>query len=263
MDIWWGYNNIRIKDGNEWKAMFRTNWGLFEPTVVFFGLMNSSATFQAFMNHILKCLINEGHIIVYIDDILVFTDTIEEHCQIVHEVLQILEDNGLYVKPEKCAFESPHVNHLGIIVGNGEVKMDPKKVKAVKDWPIPKKKCDIQSFLGFCNFFRCFIWGFSHVARPLSKLTGNAEWSWGPEEFLAFETLKSRITEDVTLTFPLDNGMFQVEADSSDYANGAVLSQQVDGKWRPIAFRSQSLSDIECNYKIYDKEMMAKCLLFP
>ena len=195
--------------------------------VMFFGLTNSPATFQAFMNHILKHLIDEGHVIVYMDNILVFTDTVKEHRHIVHEVLNILEENGLYLKPEKCTFKSPHVDYLGIIVGNGQVKMDPKKVEAVKDWPVPKKKHNMQSFLGFCNFFRRFIQGFSHVARPLSKLTGNVEWSWGSEEFQVFETLKTRIAEDVTLVIPLDNGKFRVEADLSDFANGAVLSQRL------------------------------------
>ena len=153
MDIRWGYNNIRIKEGDEWKAAFRTNCGLFEPTVMFFGLTNSPATFQSFMNHILKRQIDEGHVIVYMDNILVFTDTVEEHRRIVNEVLRILEQNHLYLKPEKCIFESPYVDYLGIIVGNGTVRMDPKKVQAVSQWPTPEKKRDVQAFLGFCNFF--------------------------------------------------------------------------------------------------------------
>ena len=140
MDIRWGYNNIRIKEGDEWKAAFRTNRGLFEPTVMFFGLTNSPATFQALMNHILKELIDEGHVIVYMDDILVFTDSIVEHRQIVHRVLDILKENNLYLKPEKCTFESQQVDYLGIIVGNGTVRMDPKKVEAVTNWPKPQKK---------------------------------------------------------------------------------------------------------------------------
>ena len=128
MDIQWGYNNIQIKEGDEWKAAFRTYKGLFKPTVMFFGLTNSLATFQAFMNHILRDLINAGHVIVYMDDILVFTDTIEDHESIVREVLRILQENNLYLKPEKCNFETDHIDYLGIIVGNGTVCMDQKKV---------------------------------------------------------------------------------------------------------------------------------------
>ena len=208
MDIRWGYNNIRIKEGDEWKAAFRTNRGLYEPTVMFFGLTNSPATFQAFMNHILKKHIDEGHVIVYMDDILIFTDTVEQHKRIVFEVLEILKQNKLYLKPEKCMFESPHVDYLGVIVGNGTIRMDPKKVAAVIDWPVPKRKKDVQSFLGFCNFFRRFIKGFSAVARPLSQLTGNAEWKWEVAHQLAFEELKRLITEDVTLLIPRDHGKF-------------------------------------------------------
>ena len=154
------------------------------------------------MNHILKKQIDEGHVIVYMDDILVFTTSLEEHRRIVHEVLEILQEHKLYLKPEKCTFESPHVDYLGIIIGNGTVRMDPEKVKVVMDWPTPEKKRDVQSFLGFCNFFRRFIRGFSEIARPLSRLTGNSEWSWSTDEQLAFDQLKSRIAEDVTLTIP-------------------------------------------------------------
>ena len=123
--------------------------------------------------------------------------------------------------------------------------MDPKKLEVVQKWPTPKKKHDVQAFLGFCNFFRHFIQGFSTVMRPLSQLTGNTEWKWMEKEQSAFEELKTRIMEDVVLAIPLDNGKFQVEADSSNYANGAVLSQQVDGKWKPIAFRSRSLNEVK------------------
>ena len=114
--------------------------------------------------------------------------------------------------------------------------MDPKKVESVQNWPTPEKKRDVQSFLGFCNFFRCFIKDFSAIARPLSQLTGISEWKWTNTENNAFESLKRRIMDDVTLVIPNDNGKFRVEADSSNFANGAVLSQQVDGKWRPVAF---------------------------
>ncbi|GAW00909.1 reverse transcriptase-RNase H-integrase [Lentinula edodes] len=223
MDVRWGFNNIRIKEGDEWKAAFRTNRGLFEPTVMFFGLTNSPATFQAFMNHILRELIDQGHVIVYMDDILIFTDNIEEHRIIVRKVLDILKANKLYLKPEKCTFEAREVEYLGIIVGNGQIRMDPKKVEAVRTWQPPQKKRELQSFLGFCNFFRRFIRDFSKIAKPLTRLTGNATWEWTSLEQDAFNQLKDRIIEDVTLIIPRETGKFRIEADSSDYANGAVL----------------------------------------
>ncbi|TFY80223.1 hypothetical protein EWM64_g3787 [Hericium alpestre] len=133
MDIRWGYNNIRIKEGDKWKAAFWMKYGLFEPTVMFFGLCNSPATFQAFMNEIFHDLIREGHVIL-----------------VTEKVLKILRENHLMLKPTKCTFEAPEVDYLGLIVGNGQVRMDPKKVEAITEWPVPTNKKGIQQFLGFC-----------------------------------------------------------------------------------------------------------------
>ena len=121
MNVWWGYNNICIAEGDGWKAAFRTNRGLYKPTVMLFGLTNLPATFQTFMNHILKDLVDEGHVIVYLDDILVVTDTKGEHRKLVRRVLEILRKHKLYLRPEKCAFKKTTVDYLGTIVGNGEL----------------------------------------------------------------------------------------------------------------------------------------------
>ena len=118
---------------------------------MFFGLTNSPATFQTFMNYTLKDLINEGHVILYLDDILVFTDTKEEHRRLVRKVLEALHKHKLYLRPEKCASKKITVDYLGTIVGNGELCMDPAKVLMVMDWSVPKNKKDVQSFIGFCN----------------------------------------------------------------------------------------------------------------
>ena len=130
-------------------------------------------------------LIDEGHVIVYLDDILVFTDTLHEHRRIVCQVLKALSKHKLYLHPKKCSFEKETVEYLGMIVGRGEVSMDPAKVDTVTGWPIPKCKRDVQSFLGFCNFYRRFVQGFSAIARPLTKLTGSISWSWEGEQLLA------------------------------------------------------------------------------
>ena len=157
LDIRWGYNNIQIKEGDEWKAAFRTNRGLFELTVMFFGLTNSPATFQAFMNTILAGLIDEGNVIVYLDDILIFADDPATHDHLVRRVLEILRQHKFYLKPEKCSFGQPTVDYLGHVIGNGEVRMDPAKVLAVREWPGPRNKNEVQQFLGFCNYYRRFI----------------------------------------------------------------------------------------------------------
>lgn len=258
LDVRWGYNNVRIAEGDEWKAAFRTNAGLFEPTVMFFGLTNSPATFQAMMNELFRDLIHAGVVVVYLDDILIFTKTLEEHRRVTREVLRILRENKLYLKPEKCEFERPSIEYLGMIVEEGRVRMDPAKVAAVADWAVPRRKKELQSFLGFCNFYRRFIKDFSRVARPLHRLTGDVEWEWGLEQQLAFDELKLRITSEPVLIIPTDDGPFRVEADASNFATGAVLSQKgTDGKWHPVAYHSKSLSEAERNYEIYDKELLA------
>lgn len=137
MDVRWGYNNVRIKEGDKWKAAFKTNQGLFEPTVMFFGLTNSPATFQAMMNHLFSNLIDGGHVIIYMDDILVFTTTEEEHNNILIQVLDRLRSNDLFLKPEKCLFQVPCIEYLGLIITEGRLSMDPTKLSAITDWPTP------------------------------------------------------------------------------------------------------------------------------
>ena len=153
LDVRWGYNNIRMKEGDEEKAAFITNRGLFEPTVMFFGLSNSPSTFQMMMNDIFRDLILQGHVIVYLDDILIISQTREEHRKLVRQVLQILRDNKLTCKPDKCKFEVQETEYLGHIIAPGVVKMDPAKVEGVTQWPTPTCKKHVQGFLGFANFY--------------------------------------------------------------------------------------------------------------
>ena len=137
--------------------------------------------------------------------------------------------------------------------------MDPIKIEAVSKWPTPTNKKEVQSFLGFTNFYRRFIRDFSHHGRPLFDLTGSAGWRWEEEQQEAFQKLKDAITSRPVLIFPDEDRPFRVEADSSDFATGAILSQQSkeDEKWHPVAFLSKSLNAVERNYEIHDKEMLA------
>lgn len=260
LDLRWGYNNVRIKDGDQWKAAFKTNRGLFEPMVMFFGLTNSPATFQTMMNELFKELIDLGVVIVYLDDILIFTDdNLEYHRKIVRQVLQILKDNDLFAKPEKCMFEAPNIEYLGVIVSKGVITMDPVKVEGVQQWPIPRKVKEVQSFLGFCNFYRRFIKDFSKIARPLFDLTHKEHlWDWTTKCQEAFDELKAVFISAPLLVMPDTLQPFRIECDASDYATGAVLSQQQqDELWHPAAYLSKSLNDAERNYDIYDKELLA------
>ena len=157
MDLRWGYNNVRIKEGDEWKAVFTTLEGLFELTVMFFGLTNSPATFQAMMNELLRDLINMGKVAVFIDDVIVGTETEEGHDELVAEVIKRLEENDLYVKPEKCKWKVREVEFLGVVIGPEGIKMEKEKVKGVLEWLTPKCVKDVQKFLGLVNYYRRFI----------------------------------------------------------------------------------------------------------
>ena len=175
MDLRWGYNNVQIKEGDEWKAAFTTHVGSFEPVVMFFGMTNSPATFQAMMNEILRDLINEGKVAAFVDDVLVGTEEEEEHSEIVEEVLRQLEKNDLYVKPEKCVWKVRKVPFLGVVMGEGRVEMEEEKVAGVLKWPTLQGVRDIRKFLGLANYYQCFVKDFSKVALPMNKLTRKDE----------------------------------------------------------------------------------------
>ena len=170
IDLRWGYNNMRIKEGDEWKTVLTMPEGSFEPTVMFFGLTNSPATFQAMMNELLRDLINTGKVAVFIDDVIVGTETKEGHDELVAEVIKRLEENKLYVKPEKCKWKVKEVEFLGVVIGLEGIKMEKEKVKGVLEWPTPKCIKDVQKFLGLANYYCRFIEGFATVARPLYDL---------------------------------------------------------------------------------------------
>ena len=247
-----------MKDGDEWKVAFQMNQGLFKPLVMFFGLTNSPATFQTMMNHLFRDLINWGKVVVYMDDIMIFTATIEEHRQIIWEVLQLLRDNKLYLKHTKCEFEQLETEYLGLVVGHNSVWMDQTKVVGILDWPIPWTWKELRGFLGFLNFYWQFIWDFAAKACPLNTLTlDKKDWEWTPACQEAFDALKATVTAAPVLSMPTTTDPFRVETDGSRVGLGAVLSQQQDGVWHPVAFISHSLSDAKQNYHAADLEMAA------
>jgi len=148
MDLRWGYNNMRIKEGDEWKAAFSMPEGSFEPMVMFFGLTNLPATFQEMMNDLLRDLVVEEKVAVFIDDVMIAMETEEGYDEIVEEVLRRLEENDLFVKPEKCVWKVREVGFLGVIIGEDGVRMEKEKVQGVVEWPVPKSVKDMQSLWG-------------------------------------------------------------------------------------------------------------------
>lgn len=227
-----------MREGDEEKAAFITPRGLFEPVVMCFGLCNAPSTFQAMMNEILQEEIATGHVVVYIDDILIFTDDLTLHRQLVKRVLQKLRDNDLFAKPEKCKFEQPTVEFLGLFFSENSISMDPSKVAGVKEWPKPTKVKHVQAFLGLANFYRRFIKDFAKVARPLTILTcKDVQWKWEEQQEKAFQGLKDAFTTAPILQIPNDTAPYRLETDSSDFATGAVLEQLGEDKlWHPVAF---------------------------
>jgi hypothetical protein len=205
-DICQGYNNIRIKEGDEHKATFKTRRGLFKPTVMYFGLCNSPATFQAFMNDIYRPTIAKHDLLgtaicIYMDDIVIAnkvslspSQSHAAHVAAVSDVLQVALEHNLYFKLEKCIFHAPSINYLGVILEKGVTHMDPVKISGIKDWPTPKTVKDVRSFLGFCNFYCPFIRGFATVTHPLNELTRkDAQWTWETRRQQAFMTSDGKV----------------------------------------------------------------------
>ena len=238
--------------------------GSFEPVVMFFGMTNSPATFQGMMNEIMRDFINEGKVAVFVNDVLVGTDSEEGHDEIVEEVLKRLEENDLYMKPEKCTWKTNKVNFLGVVMGQGKIEMEEEKVEGVLSWPVPKTVRDVRKFLGLANYYRRFVRNFAAITKPLNMLTRKEEkWKWGEPQQKTFKQMKEIFTTRPLLVAPDLDKEFRVEADASNFATGGVLSIKCeDGKWRPVAYISKSLNETECNYEIHDKEMLAviRCL---
>ena len=231
---------------------------------MYFGLINSSTTFQTMMNHLFRDLINQRDTATFINDILVATDTKEEHDELVEEVLKRLEENDLFVKPEKCKWKVREVEFLGVVIGPRGVEMQKEKVERVLNWPAPRNVKEVQKFLGFANYYRRFIKNFARIVAPLHILVRKEQkWKWEKEQEKAFERLKVVFTIEPILAIPDIDREMRAEADALDYATGGVLSTKYeDRKWRPVAFISKSLNATEQNYKIHDKEILVviRCL---
>lgn len=255
------YHLVRIRKGDEWKTAFRCKFGHYQYNVVSFGLSNAPAAFQFFMNDILKDVLGT-YVVVYLDDILIFSEDEESHVQHVNSVLKILQEHDLQVNPAKCSFHTTTTEFLGHIFSSKGVQMDPAKVKAVVDWPRPTTRKELQMFLGFANYYRLFIRNYSEVVTPLTRLTTNqfktGKLPWGEEASQAFDFLKqSFISAPILKIYEQGKPVF-VETDCSDFALGSILSQHdEDGNLHPVAFHSRKLLPAEINYDTHDKELLA------
>jgi hypothetical protein len=258
LDIISAFNRLRIAKGDEWLTAFRTRYGLFEYLVTPFGLANAPSSFQHYVNDVLRPYL-DIFCTAYIDDILIYSEDLDEHKRHVDLILGALQDAGLQLDIDKCEFHKTEVTYLGLIITTNGVKMDPKKVEAIVNWEAPKQVRDIRAFIGFANFYRRFIDNFSGLVAPLIRLTRkDVNFRFDNECQHSFDTLKTAFTTAPILQHFDPELQCIVEADSSDYATGGVLSQyDAQGVLRPVAYFSKRLAPAECNYEIYDKELLA------
>ncbi|KAK3519646.1 hypothetical protein QTP86_015266 [Hemibagrus guttatus] len=260
LDLRSAYNLVHIREGDEWNTTFHTTRGEYKYCVMPFGLTNAPAVFQALINGVFQDLLGKG-VIAYIDDILVYSTTMEEHVRQVREVLTRLQRHHLYVKLEKCEFHRSTVTFLGYEISRQGVEMDVVKVRAVTEWPAPTTVRELQHFLGFANFYRRFIRNYSSVAGPLTSLLRGKpkKLTWTGQAWTAFQQLKNCFTTAPILRNPDPDLPFVVEVDASSSGLGAVLSQRhgEPGKLHPCAFYSRKLTVAEINYDVGNRELLA------
>ncbi|GJU25697.1 putative reverse transcriptase domain-containing protein [Tanacetum coccineum] len=248
IDLRSGYHQLRVKEQDISKTAFRTRYGHYEFLVMPFGLTNAPAVFMDLMNRVFHEFLDK-FVIVFIDDILVFSKSKEEHEEHLRTVLQILRQEKLYAKFSKCEFWLSKVAFLGHIVSAEGITMDPAKVEAITKWPRPTSVTEVRSFLGLAGYYRRFVEGFSRLALPLTKLMRKGEkFVWNEEREKSFEELKQRLVSSPILTLPSGSGGFQIYSDASKKGLGCVLMQH--GK--VIAYASRQLKPYEVNYPTHD-----------
>jgi len=258
IDLKGAYNLIRIAEGDEWKTAFRTRYGHFEYLVMPFGLTNAPATFQAFINDVLREYLDH-FVVVYLDDILIYSKSKEEHIEHVRKVMKTLLDAQLQAKLSKCEFHKDRVEFLGFVISKEGISMDPKKVQTIQEWKSPSSVHDIQVFLGFANFYRRFIKNFAKEVAPITRLLKkDTKFQWDDNAEQAFLKLKEIFTKGPLLRHFNQEKRCIIETDASKTAIGAICSQECeDGLVRPIAYYSRSLTPAERNYHVHDTELLA------
>ncbi|KAH5222643.1 hypothetical protein HBI18_040700 [Parastagonospora nodorum] len=258
LDVIAAFNKLRIADGDEEKTAFKTRLGLFEYLVVPFGLSNAPASFQRFINGVLGDSLDQ-YVTCYLDDILIYSDSVKEHKKHVATVLRKLREAGLQCDIKKSEFYVTETQYLGLIISTHGIKMCPSKIRAVVEWEPPRNLKDVQAFLGFANFYRRFIPDFSGTVKAMVALTKKGVlFHWDDFCQQGFDKLKAAFVRSPVLAHFDPDKPCLVETDSSDYVNAGVLSQHDDDNiLRPVAYYSSKLTPAECNYEIYDKELLA------
>ncbi len=252
IDLRSGYYQIRVTEGDEKKIVYHTRYGSYEFLMMPFGLINTPATFYILMNDIFQEWFDD-FVVIYIDDILIYSGSLEEPVEHLRKVFQRLRENKLYAKLKKCEFGVTEMDFLGHRITQKGLKMDNHKVKAISNWEPRKSVPALKSFLGFASYYRKFIKNFAKMVAPLTNLlkksAGTYEWDGTCDK--AFETLKGILVKVLVLKLPDFDKDFEIHSDASNFAIGGVLVQE--GK--PVAFESKKLSEIERRWPTHEKEM--------
>ena len=261
LDLAQGYHQMRVAEQDVHKTAFRTRYGHFEFLVLPFGLTNAPSAFATMMSAVLRPYLDK-FVVVFIDDILVYSRTEAEHLQHLRTVLRALQEHDLHVKLSKCDFGLPEVEFLGHVVGADGIKVDPKKTDAIQRWPVPQDVHQVRMFLGLAGYYRKFVKGFSHIVAPLVELTKKAVSvsvvnRWGVAEQSAFEAVKQALTNPPVLAFPDVSKPYVLYTDSSQFAYGATLVQDQGKGEQPICFFSHKLNAAERNYGVGELELLA------
>lgn len=257
IDLKSGFHQIRVAPEDVPKTAFSTRYGQFEFLVMPFGLTNAPATFQHLMNAIFADYVDE-FVVVYMDDILIYSPDKESHKKHLRKVLEVLKKHKLFAAPNKSVLGKSQIEFVGFVVSDQGLSMDPKKLDSIVHWPAPTNVVQVQSFLGLANFYRRFVKGYATIANPLHALTRkDHQFHWGETEQKAFDTLKQALTSAPLLILPDPKLHYAIHTDASDFALGAVLSQDQGQGFQPIEYMSATLSSAERNYPTHEKEMLA------
>ena len=257
LDLTSGYWQVEVAPGDREKTAFVTPYGLFQFRVMPFGLTNAPATFQRLMERVLAGL-HWTTCLIYLDDILIFSATVQQHFSRLREIFDRLKQAGLKIKPSKCLLLQKNIKYLGHVVSEHGIKTDPDKTRCIADWPTPSCLQELKQFLGLASYYRRFVKNFAAIVAPLVKLTekGHA-WHWSSDCDAAFFLVKECLVTAPILGYPVFNQPFIVDTDASGEGLGAVLSQYISGGERVIAFASRSLSKAERKYCATRREMLA------